>query len=86
MTAGTNITNSGTVPVSEVTNLTATAGDITLGTAGNDFTRGGERLRHEHHAGRIRTSIDLGTVTAAGTLSVTAGTNITNSGTVLVSG
>ena len=84
-TAGT-ITDSGNLVVTGTTTLAAGAGnDITLDSAGNNFSTVGIT------SGRNVTlvdsnALDLGTSTIAGTLNVTAGGPITDSGNVVVTG
>ncbi|MDF0553685.1 CHAT domain-containing protein [Kamptonema sp. UHCC 0994] len=84
-TANGVITGSGNIVVTGATTLNANGSDITLESAGNDFSTvivtSGDNVRlHDFN------SIDLGTLTIPGTLNVTVGGNITQSGAIGVAG
>ena len=79
------ITGSGNIIVAGITTLNASGSDITLESAGNDFSTvivtSGDNVRLYDF-----NSIDLGTLTIPGTLNVTVGGNITQSGAIGVAG
>ncbi|WP_039962218.1 CHAT domain-containing protein, partial [Kamptonema sp. PCC 6506] len=84
-TANGVITGSGNIIVAATTTLNANGSDITLESAGNDFSTiivtSGDNVRLYDF-----NSIDLGTLTIPGTLNVTVGGNITQSGAIGVAG
>jgi CHAT domain-containing protein/uncharacterized protein YunC (DUF1805 family) len=84
-TANGVITGSGNIIVAGTTTLNANGSDITLESAGNDFSTvivtSGDNVRLYDF-----NSIDLGTLTIPGTLNVTVGGNITQSGAIGVAG
>ncbi|MCP4169273.1 MAG: hypothetical protein GY758_00690, partial [Fuerstiella sp.] len=74
--AGGNVTDSGTVDVDGTTNIAATGNNVTLDSAGNDFT--GAVSVTAADAKLVDTNaIDLGNVALTGNLGVTAGGNVT---------
>ncbi|MEQ9614587.1 MAG: hypothetical protein RLN61_05980, partial [Algiphilus sp.] len=84
VTAGGNITNSGKLTVTGGTTLNANGNDITLNNNANNFSTvaaNGANVTLNDSNG-----INLGASSITGTLGVTAGGNITNSGKLTVTG
>ena len=79
-----NITQSGTVEVDGVTNLTATGSDITLDNSNNDFTS--LALTAVNATIENKNALSLSTSALTGDLSVTVNGNITQSGSADVDG
>ncbi|KMT66061.1 filamentous hemagglutinin N-terminal domain-containing protein [Catenovulum maritimum] len=84
ITAGGAVTDSGTITVTGDTSVMATGFDITLADASSDF--GTIDLDGTNVSIVDVDDVDLGVVTATGTLDVTAGGAVTDSGTVDVTG
>ena len=84
---GAGLTQSGALTIGGTTTLAAGAGnDITLATAGNDFT-GGVGITSGNNVTLVDSNaIDLAASSVSGDFNVTAGGNITNSGALTVGG
>jgi len=84
LTAGGNVTDSGTIVVGGTTDIVATGDDVTLDTAANDF----DTLKVAAANATVfdTNAIDLGASTISGTLNVTAAGAITDSGAIKVTG
>lgn len=82
VTAGGDITNSGTLSVAGTSTLTASAGNITLTQAGNDFNRVAVPSANDV-AIVDANAIDLGPISITGNLQVTSNGAITQNGGIL---
>ncbi|MCZ6798960.1 MAG: filamentous hemagglutinin N-terminal domain-containing protein, partial [Nitrospirae bacterium] len=86
VTAGGNISDSGALAVTGTTTLAAGASNITLNSAGNNFT-GAVSVTNANNVTLVDVNaIDLSTSTVSGFLNVTAGGVISDSGNVSVTG
>ncbi len=82
----TRITDSGDVDVNGSTTLDANGGNITLDSSGNDFT-GPVSILSANNVDLVdKNALNLGASNIAGNLDVLAGGNVTDSGTISVSG
>jgi len=86
VTAGGNITNSGTLAITGTTTLNAGGNDITLNQAGNDFT-GAVTISNANNVTLVDTNaLTIGASTMGGNFNLTANGTINDTGNISVTG